>query len=603
MSAYYRFPEYRLASGRYIMVEIFTQDISSGISAPYTDPGGRVDLTVNPWLQEGVPLGTAKAQPAAGLIGSDAAEFAFAGIPVHGTKSLYTLIHEQPPDQFLWNIRYYVKASAAASYPTRPRFWGVIDRAIQYGELRSMTRHELNTYKMTATNRAALLGMVRVEDWTIPWKTTLAITPSAVVIDGDALNKVLFTDDGSSEFVNPTDMRFLSLRELVNSMADDIACTTSVNALDTIRSSWTFYGKNASGVETAYTADDLVVASGTDLVGHSKFGTAWYWHWSYFDHEKRGDYSVYNAGTLLEVFKSLFAPIGLTASLEVTPHTGLTYIELREIESRAGVKLRYLLRDKTLSVGENSAGGFVVNIANDGEFALNGMDGEQIECPYMSAARIRAGERWVQGGLYPKDTDDLWCLYGSLWIYDSVAGHVTNVTKIDVKSDGRDSLTVGPASASLNTGGKLIAEAAARYWYNNQNTTVSRLGYHRPNMRELELRDLEIRDDVVGTTTGFATDSLACTGAFTDDGDTYLHRRVRNLVTGAESVVTAKVNDDMLSIDDDIFPSAGQAFIVLPPRIGDAAFLPDGSEWRIIEMSVNDREGTTDFLLESEAYG
>jgi hypothetical protein len=600
MSAYYRFPEYRLASGRYILIEMFTQDISSGIAAPYTDSGGRIDLGVNPWLQGGVPTAKSVAQPILGYLGGEACEFSFAGIDVYAGKSLYELITEQPPDQYLWNIRYYTKASASASYPIRPRFWGIITTALQYGELRSLTRHELNTYKMVAEDRLTLLDRVEVADWSIPWKTSLAIAPAHIYIDGLELTTIEFSDTGSAAWVNADNMRFLSIKEMLNSMADDVALTTTVNDLDTIISSWVFYGKDGTGTQHAYTADDLVIASGTDITGHPIFGTGWFWHFSYFDHEKNGKYSVYNVGTLLEALKHFLVPLGLRANFEVHPSSGTTYIEVREVESRAGVKLRRLLRDKNLSVGENSAKGITVSIAEDTDLSINGSDGEQLDCCYQSASKIRTTDTWdfSQG-----DARDLHCVYGSLWIYDAANNFVTNVTRIDVKADTRSSLAINSSATSYSTAGQLIGEAAARYYYNAQNRTVSYLGYYRPWLRELECRDYEIRDAVSGTTTNFVTNEIVCTGAFPSDEDTYLHRRVRNLVTGAEAIVTARVDASALQIDADIFPSAGHAFIVYEPRVGDIAYLPDGSEWRITELSVNDREGTTDLKLESECYG
>lgn len=600
MSAYYRFPEYRLPSGRYIFVEIFTQDVSSGISAPYTNPAGRIDLPRNPWLQNGVPMAKEIAQPIAGTIGTDAADFSFAGLPLYNGKCLYCLIMEMPPDQFLWHIRYYTKPNAAASYPIRPQFWGVIERAVQDGDLLSMTRHELNRYKLTAINRLALLDRVEVADWSLPYQTTLAIAPVKTYIDGLELRHIMFSDTGSEDWINADNMRFVSLKEMVNSMADDIALTTTVNALDTIRHSWVFYGKNGIGVEQPYTFDDLVIASGTHITGHPVFGTNWFWHYSYFDHEKNGEYSVYNVNTLLEIFKLLFAPLGLRASIEVHPATGESFIEVREIESRSGVIVRKVLREKQLSTGENSAKGITIEVANDSAMSMNGSDGEQIGCPFQSASKVRTTDTWqyVQG-----DARDIHCVYSSLYVYDAANNFVSNVTRIDVKADGLTGTTVNSSVTSYTTAGKLVAEACARYFYNNQNRTVSPLGYYRPWMRQLECRDYEIRDAVFGDTTHFVTNELVSTGAFPADEGTYLHRRVRNLVTGAEALVTAKVNDDALQVDADVFPIAGQKFIVYEPRVGDIAYLPDGSEWRIIEMAVNDRDGTTDYMLESECYG
>jgi hypothetical protein len=600
MSAYYRFPEYRLASGRYIMIEIFTQDISSGIAAPYTDAGGRIDLSVNPWLQESIPLAKQIAQPTVGYIGIDNCEFEFAGIPVYGTKSLYTLIVEQPPDEALWNIRYYTKPNAAASYPLVPAFWGIIDTAVQYGEMLSLTRHELNTYKFVAVNRLTLLGRVDIADWSVDYQGTLAVAPAKTYVDGYELAEFEFSDTGSAFWVNPDNMRFILLTELLNSLGTEIALTTDVNMLGTIPHSWIYYGKDGSAIEHDYSFDDLVVASGTHITGHPVFGTGWFWHYSYFDHEKNGDYSLYNVNTLLEVLKQLLVPLGLRASIEVAPHTGDSYIEIREVESRAGVVLRRMLRDKQLSVGENSAKGITVEIANGSTLSLNGSDGEQIDCCYQNASKLRTTDTWQYT---PGNVRDLHCLYGSLYAYDAGSNFVTSLTRIDVKTDGRTGATINSSATSYSNADQLVAMAAARYWYNMQNTTVNVLGYYRPWMRQLEVRDLEIRDIVTGVTTHFVTDEVVCTGAFPADENTYLHRRVRNLDTGAEAIVTGKVGSDALGVDADIFPSAGANFVVYPPRVGDIAHLPDGSEWRIIELTVNDRDGTTDYMLESECYG
>jgi hypothetical protein len=400
-------------------------------------------------------------------------------------------------------------------------------------------------------------------------------------------------------------MRFLNIKAMLNTIASAVALTTDANYLDTILSSWVFYGKNGSGVETAYTFNDLVIASGTDITAHGTFGTAWYWHWSYFDHEKNGDYSIYAVETLLQVFKQILAPFGLTAFIDVWHSTGESYLAVREVESRAGVVLRRLLRDKQLSPGEGSSKGVVVNIANDTELAIESTDGESIDLCFQSATRIRAGERWTHmtAGFQDRDTDDLVCLYSSLYIYDAAGNYVTNVTKIDVKNDGRDYVQVTPYSVSLTSGGKMIAEAVARFWFNPQNHTVSQLGYYRREMQQLEIRDFEIRDDVSGSTTNFITGKLVCTAKFPGDNDTYLYRRVRNQVTGAEALVTNRDDANTLALDADIFPSgSGVAFVVLGPRVGDFAELPDGNRWAIRELAVNDREGTTDFLLEAESY-
>jgi hypothetical protein len=603
MSAYYRFPEYRLASGRYILIEMFTQDVSSGIAAPYTDAGGRVDLAVNPWIQGGVPMAKSIAQPVVGYIGVDACEFEFAGIPVYGTKCLYCLIMEQPPDQFVWNIRYYTKPNASASYPLRPQFWGIVERAVQYGEILSLTRHELNTYKLVARNRLALLDLVEISSWSIPWKTTLALSPAHVYIDGEELHKIYFTTgDDRAEFINPTDMRFLNLRDMFETMAANIALTTTINRIDSVLSSWTFYGKDGAGVESEYTFDELVIASGVDLVSHPLFGTDWYWHWSYFDHEKRGDYTVYAVGSLLQLLKQFLPPFGLTAQIDVWNRTGESYLSIHEVESRAGVVLRHLLREKSLETGENSTNGFTANVANDGETTFNSTSGEQLDVCFMSATRIRAGERWIQGGAYPRDTDDLLCLFGSLYIYDATGNFVTNVTKITVRNDGRAPTTVSPASVSLHNGGKMIGEATCRYYFNPQSLDVSRLGYYRREMQQLECRDHEIRDDISGTCTSIVANKLVSTGAFTADEDTYLYRRVRHESSGAIAVITARDSADALSLDADIMLFVSDPFVILGPSVGDFAELPDGHRWRIAEMTVNDRENTTDFLLETEAY-
>jgi hypothetical protein len=610
MSAYYRFPDYRLASGRWIRVEIFTQDISSGISAPYTDAGGRVDLPFNPWLQEGVPMAKQVAQPELGLIGTDACDFSFYGGELYGGKCLYCLIMEQPPDQFVWNIRYYTKPDAAATFPLRPQFWGILDRPQVDGDLKSMTRHELNKYKLGASNRLSLFERVGISDWTIPWKTTLAISPAAVYIDGLQLLDIMFTIPGSDseDWIPSSCLRYLNLRDMLETMAAAIALATTVNKIDSVLSSWVFYGKDGSGVEHAYTFDDLVLTSGTEIPSGQPFTPGWYWHWSYFDHEKNGDYSIYDVESLLQVFKQLIAPFGLTAFIDTWHRTGDSFLAVREVQSRAGVVVRHLLRDKTLSPGEGSAKGLTVNIANDESLTIESTDGKEFDLCFQSATRLRAGDRWTHpDGSNPsglsQDTDDLVCLFSSLYIYDSASNFVTNVTKIDVKTDGRDSLTVSPYAVTLVSGGKMIAEAVARYWFNPQNHLVSQLGYYRRDMQQLECRAHEIRDDIEGVTTNFVTGKLVCTRLFTEDEDTYLYRRVRNEDSGEETVITARDSDDQLSIADDIFAlSFNHPFVILGPRVGDFAELPDGTQWDIRELTPNDRENTTDFLLETEAY-
>ncbi len=608
MSAYYRFPEYKLASGRYILIEIFTQDVSAGIAAPYTDPAGRIDLTHNPWLQGGVPLADQAASPELGILSSDAADFSFYGGPLYDGKCLYCLIMEQPPDQYLWNIRYYTKPNAAATYSLRPQFWGLIKRATVDGDLLSVTRHELNKYKLTAENRVGLFDRVMISDWSIDWKTApLAILPAAIYIDGLQLNNVLFSVPGSDPgWIISGYLRFLSIRDMLETMAANVALATTINKIDSVLSSWVFYGKDGSGVEHEYTFDDLVFISGTEIPpGHPKYAPNWYWHWSYFDHEKAMKFSVYQVNSLMQLLKQFLVPFGLTASIDVWHRTGESFLAIREVESRAGIVLRKLLREKKLTAGENSIRGITINVAEDGELSMNGTDGEQIDLCFMSATRLRAGERWTHqtGGVPDHDTDDLPCLFGSLYVYDATGNFVSNVTKIAVKSDGRDTTTVSPASVSLHNGGKMIAEACARYWFNNQNTTASRLGYYRREMQQLECRAFEIRDDIEGTVTGVATGKLVDAGKFVDDGDTYLYRRVRNQNSGAETVITAKDSDNQLSLADDVINFVTDPYVILGPRVDDFAEDAAGYRWRIMNLAVNDREGTSDFVLEGECYG
>lgn len=587
-----RFPDYALPSGRVIRIELFKQKVAPTVEPPITSPVSYP--TVNPWLKGGEPVVTDSAAPAAGTFGIDSITLQYLGIPVLDGLSLYQIINSIADEDYLWSIRVMMR-TVPGQWPEVPLFWGYIESSEPAGELESYTDKSVNRYQLTARNMLAVLERVSVLDWItgfFQYNTPgLEIAPSLIRIDRYPLENILHLGEW-----RPSSMvRFVRFLDLVDSIGDAVAMPHPVNRIRSIRSSWEFYAMDAAGNLSAYTADDLCLASGV------RTPTYWYWHYTLFDWEKHSRLSLFHCENILAVLKTLLVPLGLCASIE-TEATDRTFLSVREPELSSGSYGVDLLRGAELSEGGNSRTGLRVVIASAGEIAVNSTGGESIDCPYMSASRIRAGERWTHktGGTEDHDTDDLECLFGSLWVLDSATNEMRSVSRIVVHRDGEGSRTVDTSFYSpltLDNGSRLVAEAAAAYFYNNTHPDIDQLGVYRRSTKGLRVREYGLQDTVLGVAEITVSGRLYKTDAFPLPNEAYKYRRVRKLEDGAETTITGKTSNHELALADDIFV-AGDVFLILTDRPGDFKYMPDGLFWTIRSIARNTGENTTEYQLE-----
>jgi len=72
-----------------------------------------------------------------------------------------------------------------------------------------------------------------------------------------------------------------------------------------------------------------------------------------------------------------------------------------------------------------------------------------------------------------------------------------------------------------------------------------------------------VTDWYKGTTTSAATNKCIQTGRFASWSASYIGMTIKNTVTNATAVITAKDSNDQISIDADIFTTSGQGFVII----------------------------------------
>jgi len=87
-----------------------------------------------------------------------------------------------------------------------------------------------------------------------------------------------------------------------------------------------------------------------------------------------------------------------------------------------------------------------------------------------------------------------------------------------------------------------------------------------------------VTDWYKGVTTSAAANKCIATGRFATWDAAYVGKTIKNLVTLNTAVITGKDSNDQIAIDADIFPSAGQGFVILTSELVSAAAAYRGIE-------------------------
>lgn len=536
------FPAFQLPSGRWVRIDMAVQDLTPTVGQPYlTTP---VVAEVNPWAEGGLPEIVAAAAPDAGLMGGDSCEFTFHNVPIRPSEDLVTLaeiIAAHRPEDRIWNIRYWVSGdSAPETFSTRPQFWGIIDSSEPTGDILRADEPTWSTYSLTARNAIMLGEKVTVEKWISTYLLHAIydkIPTNGVWIDGIPLIGILHDDGGQPTWRPWVYLRYFLLIDILHTISQAIGITGPINGIGvgagTIHSSWDFIwldSPDPEPVETPEHIDKLCLACGIildpdHLDDYSSIpppfnGNEIYQHeYGLFDDRKLSPISFFNLGSVLEVLKRLLLPLGLVASVQVTA-LGERYMEVREVELDRTEEVEDLIEGMTVAEGEAAAYGFRVVTANNGEL-VDGESGDRsIDNIYMSATRLRLGDRWthVRLGLQDHNTDDLNCLYSSPFIWDAENQLVRNVFKINVRRDGSPAVTARthmpfpPAvypnwndmdwEKAMHEAGSVVAKACmAYYWNGNADPETDPVGIFRRYMKRLIWR--EARVDQLGSMPGW----------------------------------------------------------------------------------------------------
>lgn len=533
-----QFPAFQLPSGRWAKIDMSWQPtVGPGggtlIGQPYADTAEV--MTENPWADGGLPEPTEEAAPDAGLLEYDSVEFTFHNIPIApGTDdtALYELVMSRPPEEGVWNIRYWISASSApGSFSTPPQFWGIIEAADPAGDIHSLTEPSWNTYKLVARNTIALGERISVETWLngtdgtngyLQHATYDKIPGSGVWIDGIELTHVFHNDGATKDAAVPTSaMRFFLLKDVLYSIGAAMGITAPINSAGTgtglVGHSWDYISISSPDpdpVETPWDFDDLAIVSalyrsdGTQMVydqSQSFFSPAV---------GAQSQASFWTCGNVLEVLKRILTPFGLVAAIRVNT-AGVRYLAVREVETGQIANAGTVLRGMQLDAGERAAYGFRVTTAMNSELVEGDGGDRAIDNSFMGATRLRI--RWRAGKV--GQTDDEHCVFQSIYAWDVLGNRMRSIFKIIPRRAGDEAVTeracmrVPPAvypnwnsdnlptppsakgdtwltEASAHEAGSVVAKACmAYYWNGHADPTTDPVGVYRRYMKKLTWKE------------------------------------------------------------------------------------------------------------------
>lgn len=485
--AYYRFNEFKLPSGRWMKIELSSQDYrSSPVSTPFLDTP--VDCAPNPWAEGGIPSIEEEGAPDTGMLGASSVEFTFHNIYVNGTQTLDDILRSIAPESYIWHIRVWTRTGA--SYGADPDFWGIIESSEQSGEAVAEADKTWLTFRLTARNILALGERISVNRWLSAHLTrTYDITPSnGVWIDGWQLYNI-FHDDGTTHgywvkpFPSSQGLRFFRLVDVIYTISEAMGITRPINDQGQGAGSVAWYHTweyiyNDGSQDYFFDFDDLCIVStfyhSISQPGGNPPINGYDFSWTFFDPSGNSTISVYKLGNILEALKQFLVPFGLTASVRVNG-SGQRYLEVREVEWESGEFGANELEGIEYTEGMKSALGMRVVTANNGEIVDGESGDKSIDNPFMGLTRIRFGERWTHN--QSEDTDDLACLFGGLYIYDQANNKMLSVSKIQVRRSGFNGLTTrdAPGWGSLcyptsttftEEAASVVAKACLCYYWN-----------------------------------------------------------------------------------------------------------------------------------------
>lgn len=496
--AYYRFNEFKLPSGRWMYIELSSQDYQT---SPVTTPfqGTPDQCFANPWAEGGIPAIEEEGPADAGLLGASSIDFTFHNIYVYGAspnfETLDDIIHGLQPERYVWHIRMYTRAPGA-SYSLAPDFWGIIESSEQVGTAISELEKTWLTFQLGARNVLALGERISVNRWmSVHLTRTYDITPSnGVWIDGEQLQNI-FHDDGTTHgywvkpFPSSQGLRFFRLVDVIYTISEAMGITRPINDQGQGAGSVAWYHTwdyiyNDGIQDYFFDFDDLCVVStfyhSISQPGGNPPINGYDFAWTFFDPGGNSTITVYKLGNILEALKQFLVPFGLTASVRVNS-AGQRYLEVREVEWESGEFGANELEGIEYTEGMKSALGFRVVTANNGEIVDGESGDKSIDNPFMGLTRLRFGARWTH--LHPitqqpaRSTDDLACLFGGLYIYDQGNNKMLSVSKIQVRRSGYTGLTTRdepgwgslcyPTSTTFNEeAASVVAKACLSYYWN-----------------------------------------------------------------------------------------------------------------------------------------
>ena len=526
------FPAMKLRAGEYMRIGMELKEWTPDMDSPYP-VATPTAMTRNPWTLDGVPSSVDAAAADNGIFGSDAVEFTFYNVPIKSgsTDTLFDVLTSHDPLTHHWAV-YVWFSSSALSFPATPSWTAEADSIAPDGEAPDLLSVQRMRYKVAVRNWIAVGERIDIKRWfdgtggsdgflrhgdVWEWDYDPTASPptldldvsGGVFIDGTQIEKIYHNDGATQQWIwlgTPQNgeqagrLYFWKLHDILYEAGRAMGCTTGLNnaaGTGTVDCPWQF---KAHGSATWYNFSDLIIPSGlahsdgNTLVFDQSFGL--------FDRTGQAPYSWWDAGNINEVVKSICLSFGMTASVELLATQVFLFIRETELDVGEVIDAADALVGVTVEEGMRTSYGFRVVINNNGEIAEGATDDRSLDIPFLSPSRIAHGGRWL---IHAGDTDDLPCLYGSVFIYDATTKAALSIEKIRIARDGVNRVTASkympvPPDVSVDiTGltkqekimyeaGSLIGKACMAYWFNGTASfDTDPVGVFRPNMRAVTL--------------------------------------------------------------------------------------------------------------------
>jgi hypothetical protein len=358
------FPEIYVATltdfryGQY-KIDIATQDRSTYATPDFTSP---LTATVNPFID--IPEVANTMEPEVGAFGANPGTFVCNNLAFEagGTRMSDVIEGYYPLDTAL-HLRLHWKPKGGA-YSVF--FWGTIQA--EDIDITMPNPDDKDTWKIKFS---VVDCIMQLDDYPVSstFLDTIPIAgynPSSITaawgVSGVPTIATITTipiDDGTNKYaINPNELRFVKLYDIVQAISDAIGITSSV----VVNHTWQFFTRNSSA--------DVTVAWSDLYIVRSAFHSAVYIHYPHMFFHPEAGISFYNYGTLLEMLKAILIPFGLVARVQVT--AGVRHLEVSELQSASGITINVNAMERPVSVNpaERVLYGMIVNTKNGGKQSL-----------------------------------------------------------------------------------------------------------------------------------------------------------------------------------------------------------------------------------------